>query len=117
MSPSRLYSFLSDLSYRYKSDITELGFQFLLALRIEKVPSKLARWLVESFDTCRRAIKLCGGELRIFEEDVYLTMGFPRGSKSVHEARKNDKGDYMQVLDEWKGQWGCLLYTSPSPRD
>jgi len=81
-----------------------------LALRIKKIPSKLARWLVESFDTCRRAIKLCGGdELRILEEDVYLTMGFSRGFKLVNEVRKNDKGDYLQILDEWKGQWGGVL--------
>ena len=92
MSPFGLYTFLSDISDEQKKDIIELGFQFLLALRIEKIPSKLARWLVESFDTCRRAIKLRGGdELRILEEDVYLTMGFSRGSKPVNETRKNDK--------------------------
>ena len=47
--------------------------------------------------------------MRILEEDVYLTMGFPRGSKPVTEASKNDKGDYLQVLNEWKGQWGGVL--------
>jgi len=110
MSPFGLYTFLSDISEEQRKNIYELGFQFLLSLRIEKIPSRLARWLVESFDTCRRAIKLCGGdELRIGEEDVYLTMGFPRGSKPVSEARKNDKGVYLQILDEWKGQWGGVL--------
>jgi len=105
MSPFGLSSFLSDISYEQKNDIIELGFQFLLALRIEKMLLKLARWLAESFDTCRRVIKLCeGDELRILEEDVYLTLGFPRGSKPVNEARKNDKRDYLQILDEWKGQ-------------
>jgi len=47
----------------------------------------------------------------MLEEDVYLTMGFPRGSKPVSEARKNNKGDYLQVLDEWKmfnGEVYCL---------
>jgi len=53
---------------------------------------------------------LCGGdELRILEEDVYLIMGFSRGSKPTNEARKNDKGDYLQILNEWKGQWGGVL--------
>jgi len=47
--------------------------------------------------------------LRILEEDVYLTMGFPRGSKPVNKARKNNKVDYLQVLNEWKGQWGGVL--------
>jgi len=39
-------------------------------------------------------------ELSILEEDVYLTMDFPRGSKLLNEAKKNDKGDYLQVLDK-----------------
>ena len=92
---------MSDISDERKKDIIEVGFQFLLTLRIEKIPSKLARWLAESFDTCTRAIKLYGGdELRIFEEDVYLTMSFPRRSKSANEARKKDKGDSLQFLDD-----------------
>jgi len=65
-------------------------------LRIEKILSKLARWLVECFDRCRPTIKLCGcDELRILEKDVYLAIGFPRGSKPVNKVRKNDKGDYL----------------------
>ena len=45
-------------------------------------------------------------ELRIIEEDIYLTMGFPRGSTPIQEAKKSDKGEYTWVLDEWKDQWG-----------
>lgn len=110
MSPYGLYCFLSSVSDEQKRDIVELGFGCLLSLRIDKMPSKLGRWLVEHFDTCRRAIKLASNdELRVTEEDVYLTMGFPRGCKHVEEAKKNDKGEYQQVLDEWKGQWGGAL--------
>ncbi|KAJ8430881.1 hypothetical protein Cgig2_011344 [Carnegiea gigantea] len=46
----------------------------------------------------------CNDELRIIEKYVYLTMGFPRGCKPVKEGKKSDKGDYKQVLDEWKDQ-------------
>ncbi|KAJ8423836.1 hypothetical protein Cgig2_008931 [Carnegiea gigantea] len=58
----------------------------------------------------RRALKLAGNkELRISEEDVYLIIGFPRGSKPVQEAKKSDKGEYTRVLDEWKAQWAGAL--------
>ncbi|KAJ8432933.1 hypothetical protein Cgig2_023063 [Carnegiea gigantea] len=63
--------------------------------------------------TTRRALKLASHEeLRISEEDVYLTMGFPRGSKPIQEAKKSDKGECTRVLDEWKAQWvGALPKT------
>ncbi|KAJ8424881.1 hypothetical protein Cgig2_017973 [Carnegiea gigantea] len=41
------------------------------ANRVDKIPSRLARWLVEKFDTCRQAVKLASNdELRISEEDA-----------------------------------------------
>ncbi|KAJ8425972.1 hypothetical protein Cgig2_009510 [Carnegiea gigantea] len=110
MSPYGLCSFLPTISDEQKRDITELGFVFLLTLRVDKIPSRLARWLVQNFDTCRRAVKLASNEeFRISEEDVYLTMGFPRGSKPVQEAKKSDKGEYTRVLDEEKAQWAVDL--------
>ncbi|KAJ8435494.1 hypothetical protein Cgig2_033233 [Carnegiea gigantea] len=109
-SPYGLCSFLPSISNEQKRDITKVGFAFLLTLRVDKIPSRLARWLVENFDTCRRAVKLANNdELRISEEDVYLTMGFPRGSKPVQEAKKSNKGEYTRVLDEWKTQWAVVL--------
>ena len=110
MSPYGLCNFLPTISEDQKRDINELGFAFLLTLRVDKVPSRLAKWLVQNFDTCRRALKLTSNEeLRISEEDVYLTMGFPRGSKPIQEAKKSDKGEYTRVLGEWKAQWAGAL--------
>ncbi|KAJ8434512.1 hypothetical protein Cgig2_030135 [Carnegiea gigantea] len=99
MSPYGLCNFLPSISNEQKRDITKLEFAFLLTLRVDKIPSRLARWLVENFDTCSN------DELRISEKYVYITMGFPRGSKPIQEAKKGDNGEYAQVLDEWKAQW------------
>ncbi|KAJ8425971.1 hypothetical protein Cgig2_009509 [Carnegiea gigantea] len=64
------------------------------------------RWWVVG----RQAMKLASSEeLRTSEEDVYLTMGFPRGRKPIQEAKKSDRGEYTRVLDEWKAQWACAL--------
>ena len=110
MSPYGLCSFLPTISNEHKRDITELGFAFLLTLRVDKIPSRLARWLIENFDTCGQAVKLASNDaLRISEEDVYLTMGFPRGSKPDQEAKKSGKEKYTRVLDEWKAQWAGAL--------
>ena len=111
VSPYRLCNYLSSISNEQKRNITELGFEFLLTLRVDKILPRPARWLVENFDTCRRAVKLASNDkLRIIEKDVYLTMGFSRGSKPVEEAKKSGKGEYKRVLDEWKdrGEVHCL---------
>ncbi|KAJ8435702.1 hypothetical protein Cgig2_027292 [Carnegiea gigantea] len=106
MSLYGLCSFLPSISDEQKRDITELGFAFLLTLRVDKIPSRLARWLVEIFDTCRRAVKLArNDELRISEDDIYLTMGFPRGSKLVQEAKKSDKGDLVDLKEVKDLNW------------
>ncbi|KAJ8443000.1 hypothetical protein Cgig2_014522 [Carnegiea gigantea] len=62
MSPYGLCSFLPTISDEQKRDIIELGFAFLLTLRVDKIPSRLARWLVENFDTCRLAVKLASND-------------------------------------------------------
>ncbi|KAJ8438848.1 hypothetical protein Cgig2_023040 [Carnegiea gigantea] len=95
MSAYGLCSCLPSISDEQKRDITELRFTFLLTLRVDKILSRLARWLVENFDTCRAAVKFASNdELRISEDDVYLKMGFPRGSKPIQESKKSDKGEY-----------------------
>ena len=43
MSPYGLCSFLPTISDEQKRDINELGFAFLLSLRVDKIPSRLAR--------------------------------------------------------------------------
>ena len=70
----------------------------MLILRIAKILSMLARFLVGNFTTYRQVVKLVENvELRILEEDVYLAMGFPWGSKPINERKKNEKRDDMQV--------------------
>ena len=64
-------------------------------LTADAIPLKVSRWLVENFDTYKWPLKLSeNDELRIIEADVYLTLNFPRGSKFVDVAKKNDQGAY-----------------------
>ncbi|KAJ8431902.1 hypothetical protein Cgig2_013650 [Carnegiea gigantea] len=94
MSPYGLCNCLSSILDEQKRNITELGFEFLLTLRVDKISSRLARWLVKNFDTCRRAVKLASND---------------EVSKPVEEAKKSDKGEYKQVLDDRKDQLGVNL--------
>ncbi|KAJ8429175.1 hypothetical protein Cgig2_011779 [Carnegiea gigantea] len=71
-----------------KRDVIDLGFQFLLALRIDKIPSILARWLVENFDTCKQLVKLAGndegGDLFKRNSVVYVVSTLNKGQQSLN---------------------------------
>lgn len=51
-------------------------------------------------------------KLRIIEEDVYLTMGFPRGSKPVEEAKKMTRESISRYLMSGRisGEVCCLKH-------
>ncbi|KAJ8420239.1 hypothetical protein Cgig2_010779 [Carnegiea gigantea] len=72
MSPYGLCSFLPSISNEQKRDIIELGFEFLLTLRVDKIPSRLTRWLIENFDTCRQVVKLASNDELMIIEKVNL---------------------------------------------
>ncbi|KAH9612340.1 hypothetical protein KSS87_000669 [Heliosperma pusillum] len=93
MSPAGLYHFLhiedSPLSEKQIQAIQEMGFGSLLLFQIKKVPGSLAYWLVSNYDPIKGC--LLDGKLSILEEDIYLSLGLPKGPNVVIEASNGDK--------------------------
>ena len=75
---------LKGLTPRQKEAMQELGFGAMLHYNIKEIPGYIAYWVLKSFNHARCQIPLCGGgSLTLDEEDVHLTLGFPRGPTPI----------------------------------
>ncbi|XP_031114080.1 uncharacterized protein LOC116017606 [Ipomoea triloba] len=80
-----------------------MGFDHLREQQISRVPGKLAWWLLNNFDARSCSLRVQDGkELHITEEDVALTLGFPRGNIRIEKRTKGDED--TTLIEEWKQQ-------------
>lgn len=107
--PGELRNALQALSDVQKCSVREMGFGGLLLLDIWDTPTRLGRWLVESFDPRSRTITLSTGErLHIAPEDVAITLGFPMGD--VPMVRKS-KSVVSETGKLWRALFGEKMLT------
>ncbi|KAJ8421971.1 hypothetical protein Cgig2_027294 [Carnegiea gigantea] len=79
------------------------GFGGMLAVRTRLIPKRLARWLLESYDSWETSLKLPNGKVLIYEEDVHATLGLPVGPFEVREAKTLDNDtEYATFLEHWR---------------
>ncbi|KAJ8432985.1 LOW QUALITY PROTEIN: hypothetical protein Cgig2_022629 [Carnegiea gigantea] len=83
--------------------IMPTGFGGMLAVRTRLIPKRLARWLLESYDSWETSLKLPNGKVLIYEEDVHATLGLPVGPFEVREAKTLDNDtEYATFLEHWR---------------
>ena len=76
----------------------ELGFGAVLEFNIREYPGYLAYRVLKSLNLARCEIPLSGGDrLTLDEEDVHLTLGFPRGRIQI--ARKEEYQSNFEFND------------------
>lgn len=89
-TPTEFISVIQNLTPRQKEAVNELGFGPVLDFNITEIPGHLAYWVLKTFNLARCQIPLSGGgSLTLDEEDVHLTLGFPRGSTPISRPRGN----------------------------
>nr|GMC50860.1 uncharacterized protein LOC109154771 [Ipomoea batatas] len=94
---------LQNLTDAQSQSLREMGFDHLREHQISRVPGKLAWWLLNNFDARSCSLRVHDGkELHITEEDVALTLGFPRGNIRIEKRTKGDED--TTLLDDWKKQ-------------
>nr|GMD42261.1 uncharacterized protein LOC109154771 [Ipomoea batatas]GMD46929.1 uncharacterized protein LOC109154771 [Ipomoea batatas] len=94
---------LHNLTDAQSQSLREMGFDHLREQQISRVPGKLAWWLLNNFDARSCSLRVHDGkELHITEEDVALTLGFPRGNIRIEKSTKGDED--TTLLDDWKKQ-------------
>ncbi|XP_056696861.1 uncharacterized protein [Spinacia oleracea] len=108
MSPATLYKLLvgnrnfKGLTEKQKDDVHAIGFGRLLDLLIEELPWDLCRWLVKFFDHFHSSLLLDTGKMKITLDDVYVSLGLPRGAKKVIEAKARDPSvEYTKIVSDW----------------
>nr|GMC66491.1 hypothetical protein DM860_015094 [Ipomoea batatas] len=89
-----------------------MGFDHLREQQISRIPGKLAWWLLTNFDARSCSLRVQDGkELHITEEDVALTLGFPRGNIRIEKRTKgNEDTTLVFYVDR------VVLYNRPVPR-
>ena len=89
-STTEFLNCLKGLTPRQKEAMHDLGFGAILHFNVKEIPGYIAYWVLKSFNLARCQIPLCGGgALTLDEEDVHLTLGFPRGPTPI--SRPVDK--------------------------
>ncbi|XP_042056147.1 uncharacterized protein LOC121800696 [Salvia splendens] len=86
--------------------LEDMGFGQLVHLKIRYIPADMAFSLLENFnhDNCSR-IKLVDDQpLHITEEDVYATLGLPRGELMIKSQKKHVMNDVMKTIVEAKNR-------------
>ncbi|XP_056692520.1 uncharacterized protein [Spinacia oleracea] len=108
MSPTTLYKLLvgdrnfKGLTEKQKDDVHAIGFGRLLDLQIEELPWDLCRWLVKNFDPFHSSLLLDTGKMKITLDDVYVSLGLPKGAKKVIEAKARDPSvEYTKIVSDW----------------
>nr|GLL41965.1 uncharacterized protein LOC109191529 [Ipomoea trifida] len=100
-TPYQLTKHLQNLTDAQSQSLREMGFDHLREHQISRVPGKLAWWLLNNFDARSCSLRVHDGkELHITEEDVALTLGFPRGNIRIEKRTKGDED--TTLLDDWK---------------
>ena len=92
MSPKWLYQLITNLNDKQQEVVKEIGIRGFLHLKTDMTLAKLAVLLVRNFDICSCFLLLAHGTMRVTEEDVYLTLGLPKGSVEVIEADNESDG-------------------------
>ncbi|KAH6775547.1 hypothetical protein C2S52_013108 [Perilla frutescens var. hirtella] len=68
-----------------------MGFQNILHMKVERVPTQLAYWVLDNFNANSSELTLANGRsIPVDEEDVHLVFGFPKGGRKIQRRRKSD---------------------------
>ncbi|KAH6822084.1 hypothetical protein C2S53_020094 [Perilla frutescens var. hirtella] len=71
--------------------VKDMGFQHILHMKVERVPTHLAYWVLDNFNANSSELTLTNGRsIPVDEEDVHLVFGFPKGGRKIQRRRKSD---------------------------
>ncbi|KAH6763076.1 hypothetical protein C2S52_020509 [Perilla frutescens var. hirtella] len=64
--------------------VKDMGFQHILHMKVERVPTHLAYWVLDNFNANSSELILTNGRsIPVDEEDVHLVFGFPKGGRKI----------------------------------
>ncbi|CAH9110150.1 unnamed protein product [Cuscuta epithymum] len=106
MSPSSITEIMKNLSAEQKKEVVEMGFGPLLNLEVKQLPMQLAYWLLDNFDSRSVSLLLPNNErLRINEDGVHVTLGFPKGKINVKNLIDTESENTSHMVANWRSQF------------
>ncbi|XP_057807705.1 uncharacterized protein LOC131022251 [Salvia miltiorrhiza] len=105
-TPAAFYKKLRELNDAQRRAIEAIGFGKILQLTIKDVPSKLAYWVLDRYDSRSGVLEIDGTcKVKIEEDDVYRVFGFPKGAKKIDVFERTAVNE---LFNEWMGFFQCV---------
>ncbi|XP_057810730.1 uncharacterized protein LOC131025129 [Salvia miltiorrhiza] len=97
---STFFKKLTVLNDAQKDAVRSIGFGHILEFKVNRVPSKLAYWVLDRFNhrSCTLELDVLT-KIEIEEDDVYRVYGFPKGNKLIENFQRTAENE---LFIEWK---------------
>lgn len=103
-SPDHLMKALAKMNKKQKRAIYDMGFANLYHIGVNKILGKFAQWCLTAFEPVSSSLLLPNNRrLHISEEDVWLSLGIPRGTKKIISKTKRITSP---ILESWVAEVG-----------
>ncbi|KAJ9562278.1 hypothetical protein OSB04_007438 [Centaurea solstitialis] len=101
-SPNSLYLAIQSLSNEQRDWVRSIGFESILELKIDVIPSKMAFYIVNNLDFENLKLYVAGGMITITPSMVHDVFGLPIGGVDLFKLPLSKKID---ITAEWLKQY------------
>ncbi|KAL8249283.1 hypothetical protein R6Q59_006151 [Mikania micrantha] len=101
---SDLTKFIESLSSSQKKAVAEMGFEEILYLRLNAIPSAFAYWLLRNYNPETDSINDGEREIQLSSSLIEEVFKFPNGGTKVTIKTRPNAND--PVVKEWRSQFG-----------
>ncbi|KAH6779520.1 hypothetical protein C2S52_010757 [Perilla frutescens var. hirtella] len=82
--PKLIFQVNEKYTVAQRGAVKDMGFQHILHMKVERVPTHLAYWVLNNFNANSSELTLTNGRsISVDEEDVHLVFGFPKGGRKI----------------------------------
>ncbi|KAL9677104.1 hypothetical protein QQ045_005331 [Rhodiola kirilowii] len=114
-TPNTLTEALVSLSDQQKIAVASMGFKGILHLRITKINTQLAKWLLESFDSKTSMLTTKRGDAEIIPMDVNNMLGLPMDGRPIKVPLRTIL--HVRLVQTFRSQYGGAFDNSVSYKD
>lgn len=94
--PKYMYKIVRAFNAKQKKAVVEMGFSALLNLNLDYLPGELCYWLATNFKPLPSKLPTFDGSgVHVDENDVHLTLGFPKGSVKIEREKMQSNTTLM----------------------
>ncbi|KAL9682245.1 hypothetical protein QQ045_014039 [Rhodiola kirilowii] len=111
-TPNTLTEAIISLTHQQKITVASMSLEDMLHLRITKVHTQFAKWMLESFDLKTCMLKTPRGDAEILPKDVNYMLGLPMGGRPIKVPLRTIPHELL--VQTFKLQYGGPLDNSVS---